>query len=443
MKKHWVIITFLFSIASYAQMRNIENADAINNFYHQLDLLEHKQIKKVNITHIGDSHIQADFFTGKMRTYFQDYFGNAGIGFSFPYKLAKTNNSNKRVKYSSNVSFVATRNIFAKTNMPVGLSAIAFESKMPNTAIKLTLTDFDCTSVKVLTPDSSDLYFATYGGVDFKKLVPKKTIKIHHVKSGESLYVIAKKYKVSISSIRKKNNIKKNFIRPKQKLKIPINTTEKGKINPTDFYKLSGLIVGQGYLQYTPNNTIIDELYLFSNNQAKTFSLSGFIFENNKRGVVYNAIGVNGAKCNDFNKFPEFFKQLSFLQSDLVIVSLGTNESFDNLSETLFIERFLTLITNLRKENPRTQILITTPPASLFKRKYKNTFIESYIAKIKENMYLYDYAVWDLYEALGGHDKINENYKNGLMAKDKVHYSKAGYDRQALLFFEEIKNYLH
>lgn len=47
---------------------------------------------KINIVHIGDSHIQADYLTNETRTLFQQTFGNGGRGFIFPFRIANTNN---------------------------------------------------------------------------------------------------------------------------------------------------------------------------------------------------------------------------------------------------------------------------------------------------------------------------------------------------------------
>ena len=45
-------------------------------------------------------------------------------------------------------------------------------------------------------------------------------------------------------------------------------------------------------------------------------------------------------------------------------------------------------------------------------------------------------AVWDLLQVLGGNKAISRNAAKGYMARDKVHYSKAGYEKQGDLFFE-------
>jgi 3D (Asp-Asp-Asp) domain-containing protein len=49
----------------------------------------------------------------------------------------------------------------------------------------------------------------------------------YKVKSGDSLYRIAKTYKISVSNLKKWNNLKSNTIYPNQKLKVSKATTSK------------------------------------------------------------------------------------------------------------------------------------------------------------------------------------------------------------------------
>src|SRR5690606_27294574 len=53
---------------------------AMTGFYKALDALRSGTRQKVNVVHIGDSHIQADIFSGRLRTLLQDTgaFGNGG-----------------------------------------------------------------------------------------------------------------------------------------------------------------------------------------------------------------------------------------------------------------------------------------------------------------------------------------------------------------------------
>ena len=62
-----------------------KNNDAIVPFY---DKLKQTPNRKLRILHIGDSHIQADYFTGYIRDEMQRLFGTGGRGFVFPYAIA-------------------------------------------------------------------------------------------------------------------------------------------------------------------------------------------------------------------------------------------------------------------------------------------------------------------------------------------------------------------
>ena len=100
---------------------DVQNATAIRTFFEKLYQLEQTKQGKINIVHIGDSHIQADLFTAKIRSQFQNVYGNGGFGFTFPYSVAKTNNS-APIRYSASGSFQSYRNLYADSSKPVGLS---------------------------------------------------------------------------------------------------------------------------------------------------------------------------------------------------------------------------------------------------------------------------------------------------------------------------------
>ena len=52
----------------------IYNAKALNDFFHKLEKNEDQKNQKINIVHIGDSHIQGDLMTNEIRKKLQQRF---------------------------------------------------------------------------------------------------------------------------------------------------------------------------------------------------------------------------------------------------------------------------------------------------------------------------------------------------------------------------------
>jgi LysM repeat protein len=427
--------TIVDSVEVTFDKNDIQNTSALVAFYERLYQLEQTKQGNLNIVHIGDSHIQADLFTARMRNKMQDSFGNAGFGFTFPYSVAKTNNS-APIRFNASGDFQSVRNLYADNSKPVGLSGIALETKSNNFSIQLEVKDpkYNFTSLKIITPQNADLFDVSVSSKNtiIETKVPKRVT--HKVKPGEVLGGIADKYNVSLKALKKANGLKSDLIRDGKILTIPSKQLQPRFITKTEFVPidLSPTIFSNDFQTEKPLNKIA----IVPNQQINEFALNGLILGNNQSGVTYSGIGVNGAKSSDFNKFPLFFEQLKALQPDLIIISLGTNESFDKQTADQYFFQLDQMINSIKFKTPLATILITTPPPSVLHRKYTNTFIVDYAQKIKTRAHTTGYAVWDLFEVFGGNKNIFKNAAKGLMSRDKVHYSKAGYEKQADLFFE-------
>jgi LysM repeat protein len=433
--------TIVDSVEVTFDKNDIQNTSALVAFYERLYQLEQTKQGNLNIVHIGDSHIQADLFTARMRNKMQDSFGNAGFGFTFPYSVAKTNNS-APIRFNASGDFQSVRNLYADNSKPVGLSGIALETKSNNFSIQLEVKDpkYNFTSLKIITPQNADLFDVSVSSKNtiIETKVPKRVT--HKVKPGEVLGGIADKYNVSLKALKKANGLKSDLIRDGKILTIPSKQLQPRFITKTEFVPidLSPTIFSNDFQTEKPLNKIA----IVPNQQINEFALNGLILGNNQSGVTYSGIGVNGAKSSDFNKFPLFFEQLKALQPDLIIISLGTNESFDKQTADQYFFQLDQMINSIKFKTPLATILITTPPPSVLHRKYTNTFIVDYAQKIKTRAHTTGYAVWDLFEVFGGNKNIFKNAAKGLMSRDKVHYSKAGYEKQADLFFEAfLKSY--
>lgn len=196
-------------------------------------------------------------------------------------------------------------------------------------------------------------------------------------------------------------------------------------------------------LQFSYSN-LRDTLNLEFKNSRLT--LHNFYFENNQKGIIYNSVGVAGAFYKDYLKNPLFGEQLTLYNLDLLIVSLGTNEStFSKYSETMFANDLDAMFLLIKQNLPHTSVIITTPSENYFLR--KNSTINNdrvlFVNRIlREKCQEYGFALWDLYKVMGGNGGMLRWKEAGLVNKDCIHYLKKGYQLQGKLLFEAIEKSL-
>ena len=140
------------------------------------------------------------------------------------------------------------------------------------------------------------------------------------------------------------------------------------------------------------------------------------------------------------------------LKPSLLIISLGTNESFGrNFSKEQFRSQANAFIRLVKEELPGTALLMTTPAES-YRRMYKNKkryYVRNdNIAKVadalinctKENRI----ACWDLFSITGGENSCKNWLEAGLFGRDRIHFSQKGYGEQgALLYKALIRSCIH
>lgn len=54
----------------------------------------------------------------------------------------------------------------------------------------------------------------------------------------------------------------------------------------------------------------------------------GFSLENGNRGILFHSMGINGNTFTAMNRNPQIVRQAVPLQPELIILSLGTNDSY-------------------------------------------------------------------------------------------------------------------
>lgn len=372
-----------FEIEKYSFIRYDENnfiffndSTKFENIFDKYDNLIIHGKGQLKIVHIGGSHIQADVYTNKIRQRFQEFnYGLSGPrGFLFPYKVAKTNNpSNFRVKYTGLWEYC--KNTQQKRNCTLGLSGYSISTYDPNSSILISINT-----------DSATFY-------DFNK------IKIFH------------------------NHDTTNF-------NILLNHGEEAiKINVNDTL---------GYTEYEFSN-YQDELILNfckSDSIQNHFTIYGISFENDDPGIIYNSVGVNGAKLSSFLGCNLFVRHLTALSPDLIIISLGTNDGYSrNFNSLQYKENYRQLLKLIQQAAPEAAVLLTVPNDSYLYRRYINRNTEKMRSIIFEIAGNNNLAVWDFFTIMGG---LNSSYVwnlNGMMNRDKIHFNRKGYLFKGDLFF--------
>lgn len=342
----------------------------------------------LRVVHIGDSHIQADWFSGEMRRLLQNRLGNAGMGLIFPYRCIKTNGS-PSYKITSPFTFPAQKIVKCKTSCNVGVSAYQFEMKSNQW--------FEVKPKFDSTPQQLTLLYSP--------LVPKARPVINNIDDVSNYH----------------DTIVGDFVLTKT-----LFTT-------TNSFKLSA---------------------------SNDFTLFGIVAENQQPGIIYYTIGANGATFANYNQSELFFNQLAILKPDLIIVSLGTNESVSKITNDSFLFQLQTFQNKLNQIHSAS-VLYTTPPDNakrhviIQRRKSKGKWkkvkkvyyhTNEKVGELRNIMIQFcdekNLMYWDLYHAMGGAGSMKNWVEAGYAAKDHIHFSKKGYEYQASLFYSALLNCL-
>lgn len=177
----------------------------------------------------------------------------------------------------------------------------------------------------------------------------------------------------------------------------------------------------------------------------KDFIIYGFSVENNLSSGFYLAgLGANGASSSSFLKCINLVEQLHTLGPDLMIISLGVNDTQSKgFEKGEYIEHYDSLIVMAKKANPEVAIVLTTTTDNYIKRRTSNKKTIVAHDAMFELMKKHNVAVWDLFSIMGGYKSMTKWYKAGLASKDKVHFSPKGYAMLGDLMFEALyKPYL-
>lgn len=165
------------------------------------------------------------------------------------------------------------------------------------------------------------------------------------------------------------------------------------------------------------------------------FVLGSFNVTNGNPGVLYHTIGNGGADIHQYNRIKGLGQGVAELGPDLIILALGTNDSYNYFTLEKFATNLDKIVNELRDNNPGVALLLVTPMEIMIGEIGRGKSITPGCATIHEMMLDYaarnHIALYDWYEATGGHGAAAGWVKNKLMRTDRVHLTPAGYKAHA------------
>lgn len=428
---------------------------ALAGFITKLRELEAGQRSQVRILHIGDSHIQADILTGEMRRLLQERFGNAGRGLVFPYRQAGTHGP-RDLRTSSNVTWTGRIRTFQQGSPPVGISGMGIRTALPGATLTFSLIGpnaadnaFDQVTIfRGLGPAEDDWeaeipVFPANPSAPIIALKPQWIT--HRVQPGETLYGLSKRYGCTVAALQAGNALAGTLISVGQLLQIPQPAGPAMAPAVETSFRNQGRIIGSGtagaqVLQLTEPSLSIrfrNSTRIAPQGQSTLYGVS--LENSQKTGILYHMAGVNGTTFYHFNRGEYFLDQIPDLAPDLIIISLGTNESVQqNLKTEDFAAEVSQFLQRLRTAAPEADLLMTTNPDVLLQRKYDNPKGAALREVLLEQCVSGEVAGWDLYGVMGGLGSIRQWRKQQLAYIDYIHFTEAGYKLQASLLFQAL-----
>jgi len=403
--RHYKIVIFLVfsSFYSHAQEYILDSIKTVHSFvnydsnrikyaeespnfkrlYHTFDMIRKGYKRDLHIFHIGGSHIQADMYSNKLRSYFQNMSSTAKgqRGFIYPFKVAETNNpSNYYVKASGEwEGFRCSK----RDSVAWGMSGISatFNDSTSNIYVKANYRNF------------------TEEPHEFNR------IRVFYDEWTSDYEVELEDYS------------------------LVCNTS----------------INAQGhFIEFQLNQSVKEigiKIRRLIEDESSEFVLMGLELMNDNQGIEYTSIGVNGASFESYEKCYFFYQQMELYNPDMYIISIGTNDTYTtDFDADMYKERYRRMIESVLKINPDCAILLTVPNDSYYKRKYANPFTKDAERVIHELAVEYKMAVWDFYEIMGGFKSSQAWYEQKLMPSDRIHFSRTGYSIKADLLLEALSH---
>jgi LysM repeat protein len=343
-----------------------------------------KQTKshKLKVLHIGDSHVQADIFTGYIRNELQNIFGDGGRGFVFPYAAASTHAAYD-YRTSCKGKWDYSRNV---QPYPV--------------------YDMGITGATVHTSDSSASFKLVFNRGALKNNF--NVLKLYCKRSPESYNL-----KLKASGVTSPLYIDCNSFNEKLYLEIK-------------------LPAASDTLEFFINKTDTAQKY---------FECYGLMVETNEdNGILYNSVGINGAGLASIMKENLLLYQLSELKPDLVVLDLGLNDFYKVPFKSDDIEKNLCNIIDIIERASPDASIILCDGQDVYYQYWDEANCKTYASLMREIAFRKGCAFYDYYYISGGQYSMMKWLSCQLARYDKVHLTAPGYYIRGELFCNALLN---
>lgn len=343
---------------------------ALQGWHAALDRLLFHGEGQVNVVHIGGSHLQADLWSQQARQRMQQLAPGvrSARGAAFPYGLARTNNP-WWYQVDGRGAWTTVRNVTRADTSTLGLAGISITTK--DTAA----------TVRLFPRKDSDVPWTPFQSVRV----------LHRMDSAFDVLAWSPDTTLHI----------RRTVHPKE-----------------------------GYTAFLFSRAVdsLELRFTRSDSTARSFTLLGLLLEREAPGLVYHAVGVNGASTASYLRCQRFTADLALIDPQLVIFSVGINDAHDlEFDPKRFKRNYVELIARVRAAAPDASILLTTNSDSFFKRKVANRNAFKVREVMRELAVEEGVAVWDLFGVMGGLGSIAKWEAAGYAQKDRIHLNRKGY----------------
>jgi lysophospholipase L1-like esterase len=330
-------------------------------------LFQLKSGQKIDILHLGDSHVQIGEFSKGILNGLMEKGISCNKGWFLPSLIFTELYSNRELKRIKG-KFTA-ENIRNNPHLLAGVSGRTFSTLEENFSFKFSF-DEKISSFQILHED-----FA------FDKISCSKGGKI-------------------INEVNKTSNLLSvSFARKVKSCRIKFNTTNKEQ---KDFFAMKAIKHGE-------ENT-----------------------------TSYSNFGVSGAQFSDFYYAMRIYDHIELLKPQLIIITLGTNDSyFKDLNKNTFPRKLTLFIRKIKEISPKTALIFMTAPDTFYQNEKPShlKFVNESIISVCSQEQV---ALWDWNKIMGGENSIHSFAQKKMVDSDLLHFNSAGYKFFGNLFIQAI-----